>query len=298
VIEVKDLLEIDWSGDDRRLLSIIRSALGSNDISPPQGPIWRAEFFGLNQCELFKQSSLFEKNEILMACSKNLLTEAYAIEKVGMGYAAKMSLLALSLEERVLYSIFSFDEASHFHAVSAYLERTPTELSSNPFLKMLSQLIEGEDKQVLVFVIQIILEGWGLSHYRLMHDACTDSGFKVILKKILKDEAKHHASGLTLIQRSDLSQSQIKRIAEILSLMLGMIQSGPRSVVDIVEKIKGGLSTHERIKLFEELRCDQQSQLKLDLLRSLIPSELSKLTDTLERQNSFKAFSAVQCATL
>lgn len=297
-IEVKDLLGCEFRLDDRRLQSALRSVFGGSDLVAPSEPLWNAAFFALDRTRLFKFLKTEVQNRIVAACARNLLTEAYAIEKIGMGFTAKMSLLSETLEERMLYSAFAFDEASHFHKISQFLDEAPSGLDKSPFLSMLASLIENEERPVLVLVIQVMLEGWGLHHYRQMYEACTFEPFTRVMKDILRDEARHHGSGLAITSRDQLSESQRARAADIMTVLFQMVQAGPQSVVQEVERACGGLTKNLRTQLFEDLRAEEHSKARLALLSSLIPPGSSHLHETLERRGVLRPLAPAECASV
>lgn len=297
-IEVKDLLKIDFGDHDRKLQSVLRASFGALDQALPTRPLWNAQFFGLDNSKLFKSLSDDQQNEITEKLSRHLLTESYAIEKIGMGFTAKMSLLADRLEERMLYSSFAFDEASHFYQISAYLDDVPKNLDASPFLSFLASLIENEDRDVLVVVIQVMLEGWGMSHYRKMLESAADSGFQTMMRKILKDEARHHGSGLAILSKADLSESQKRRVSEIMSHMVEMVRMGPQSTVQITEQVAGHLTKAQKIRLFEDLGGTAHASERLSILRDLIPTECLFLMNDLESHQRFVPYSPTQCADI
>ncbi|HEX4924619.1 MAG TPA: ferritin-like domain-containing protein [Bdellovibrionales bacterium] len=297
-IEVKNLLSTELMLDDRRLESVLRSAFGASDIVAPSAPLWNASFFGLDRTRLFKFLKTEIQDKIVAACSRNLLTEAYAIEKIGMGFTAKMSLLSETLEERMLYSAFAYDEASHFHKISQFLEEPPTGLEKNPFLAMLAHLIENEERPVLVLIIQVMLEGWGLHHYRQMVEACAFEPFTRVMKDILRDEARHHGSGLAITSRDRLTEAQKARAADIMSVLFQMVQAGPQSVVQEVDKACGGLSRNLKTQLFEDLQAEAHARTRLDLLSNLIPPGSSYLHETLDQRGVLRPLTPTECATL
>ena len=58
-----------------------------------------------------------EQKSVLLGCGQAVLEEALYMEQNGMAFAAKMSLLADSVEERMLYNVFASDEATHYYTV-------------------------------------------------------------------------------------------------------------------------------------------------------------------------------------
>src|SRR5687767_7231314 len=81
---------------------------------------WSAEYFHLDNVSIFRECGDSEQQAILNACGRNILAESYYIEKCGMYFSAKMSLLAKTTQGRMLYSMFASDEAVHFNWISSF----------------------------------------------------------------------------------------------------------------------------------------------------------------------------------
>ncbi len=119
-----------------------------------------------------------------------------------------------------------------------------------------------------------------------------------IFESIIKDEARHHASGLIMFNEQEPSPSQIASLIEIMSRLLFMVQVGPQSVVSQIGRIKGHLSRAQKIKTFEELLCEIETAKKLDVLKSLIRSAAcaESISEMLDRIHAFNPYSAFECA--
>jgi hypothetical protein len=265
-----------------------------SSLSPP--PPWDATHFNLHNVKIFTDATPKEQAEILQLCSCGLLEESYFIEKAGMGYMAKMVLLAETTEERMLYALFCGDEASHFAQISRFLPTPEPVGTDNFFLRFLADLIESQDKAVLLFVLQVVLEGWGLSHYRSLAKDCVDKDLSLMLHSFLEDESRHHATGVTLFDRTWVTPSSQQTIIEILASFLQMVQVGPQSVVTAIEKIKGDLSRQQKLKIFTELDTETHSGSRLKLLRSLMShSNAEIILQQLDQQKSFHPFPPHKC---
>src|SRR5688572_8076972 len=102
------------------LYAVLHSALKSRSAAPgfresSARSFWPATHFRLDRVSLFREAVDRERAAILESCSRALMAESYYIEKCGMYFASKMSLMAESTQEQMLYSIFASDEAVHFH---------------------------------------------------------------------------------------------------------------------------------------------------------------------------------------
>lgn len=304
--EINGLLESSDLDERHDLRAVLSSALKSRavverpDRTRAQA-FWPAEHFKLDQSSVFREANEEEKRKILESCCCDVLEEAYWIEKCGMHFASRMSLLSRSTQERMLYSLFAADEAIHFNWISSYVSTDKiSEATCSPFIKLLDEILRNEDKLTLTCIVQVILEGWGISHYHSLLSHSTDSGLSKILEQIIKDEARHHASGVILFNEQKLSSNQIRRLVDVINNLLFMVRVGPQSVVSRMEQVKGHFSKTQKTKIFEQLACESESTRKLEILRALIRSAAcaEAVLDELDRNGAFKPFSAFECATL
>lgn len=286
---------------DHSLHPIVASAMKQR--AEPAGTIeeqayWPARHFLLDRTTIYRKATEAEQQAILLGCSRQTLAELYFIEKSGMYFTARMALLSETTEERMSYSLFAADEAVHFEWIRRYADaETVAAFAGNPFILYIDDLLRAEDRPTLQFLVQILLEGWGLHHYQLLARDCRDQELTRLFHAILRDEARHHAGGLALFTpQRDIQH----RLVEHLRSLLSMVQSGPQMIVAEVARVKGGMSKEERRRLFAELDCERETQRRLDILRSLIghanggPSMLQML----EESGALQAWSADQCATI
>ncbi len=255
---------------------------------------WGADYFNLENATLFRNATISQQKDILKLTSQGILEEAYFIEKAGIGYMAKMVLLSETTEERMLYSLFCADETSHLAKIIPFLENIPIDTNA-PFLQLLADVVESEDKSVILFVLQVVLEGWGLSHYRSLAKECCYPDLSVVFHSFLEDESRHHATGVTLFQQQSLNLSSQRTILEILTSFLEMIRVGPQRVVNAVEMVLGDLSQSQKIKLLEELDSETHSNTRLSILRSLISKQGSVFVSELEERGIFRGYPAHLC---
>ena len=257
---------------------------------------WSANHFNLHKVKLFKDATQQEQVAIRAIASQSLLEEAYFIEKAGVGYMAKMVMLAETTEERMLYALFSADETYHLAQIMRFLPQHKPVGTDDAFLRFLADLIEYPDKTVILFVLQVVLEGWGLSHYRSLAKDCQDKQLGQVLTSFLQDESRHHATGVTLFKQSSLSPSSEEVIIEALATFLQMIQAGPQRIVAAIEQVLGHLSRSQKVRLFEELDTETHSGTRLALLRSLMGKDRANvIIEQLEARDSFQPFPAYMC---
>ncbi|MCU0541767.1 MAG: ferritin-like domain-containing protein [Oscillatoriaceae cyanobacterium Prado104] len=256
---------------------------------------WDASFFNLNRVKIFQESTDSEQSALLEIANRNLLEEAYCIENAGVGYMAKMVLLAETVEERMLYGLFAADEATHLGQISYFLPEFELTNNRDPFLRLLAEVVEGTDKTVLLFVLQVVLEGWGLSHYRRLAKECRDRVLAELFSSFLDAESRHHATGNLLFNEIPLAKSSETLITEILVRFLMVVRMGPQNLLSAIERVKGHLSRSQKIQILEELDAETHSRTRLQLLRSLVKGKsASAIVQALEERGAFVPLPAHQ----
>ena len=277
-----------------KLHRILNSALGQTSAKQEEHLLspWNAEFFGLIQSSLFSESAALEQAQILQIAGCGLLAESYFIEKAGVGYMSKMTLLAETTEERMLYSLFSADETEHLAALSKFIT---VEATDDSFPNLLEALLETANRSVLIFVIQVVLEGWGLSHYRTLSRSCCHTELAKLFHSFLQAESRHHGAGVTLFDEATLSDMDRATIVEALANFLYMVRVGPQRVVEAVSSVKGGLSRPQRVRLLSELETETHSGKRLSLLRSLITPTAPKIAEILNAKDLFSPLPPAHC---
>ena len=299
-VKLDSILQMEHLPDDDRLNSVLKNGLHKL-LGPPgtqqhDTPLWPAEHFHLERSRAFQNATTDQQRAIITRSSEALLEEALFIEQSGLAFGAKMSLLSETIEERMLYGLFMGDETTHYQQVRRFLPNFGMDCRPNVFHELLTRLIEEGDRETLVFTIQVVLEGWGLTHYRLLANDCQDPDFEAALRSILKDEARHHGSGVILAKKRGLPKKSRDFAIEILHEFLTMVQLGPQSVVSALEGITGSMTRDQKIKTFEELDTVGHSQERLDLLRNLMQQDgFQDIVDTLDSYGLFKAKTPGEC---
>jgi hypothetical protein len=286
-----------------KLNRILNSALREQDITDTSvfsnTPIyWQAEYFDLDRVTIFQTASDVEQQEILQRLNQTLLQESLYIEQAGVGYMAKMVLMAESIQERMLYSLFAADETTHLAQLQTYVSLdTLSAEPDDPFLQLLSDIVEGSDKTVLLFILQVVLEGWGLTHYRNLAKGCTHAPLRELFQSFLQAESRHHGAGVTLVNQTEISASSQDAIVDCLATFLQMVQAGPQRVVDAIATTKGHLSRPQRIQILQQLDTVAHSHQRLKLLKSLMTSTSYDIVSQLENKGLFTPLSAEEAAS-
>ena len=264
-IDVRALLDAPHWPYDPALESILGSLLRRRPMALPDAPpdpagLWPASSFGLDRVTSFLESP--RQDEILRRCASDRLSEALYVEKLGLAYCAKMTLLAETAEERMLYALTAADEATHFHWISKFA----ADAAVSPFLALLGTWIERGTRSALTLLVQVVLEGWGVQHYRLLGRDCRDPQLADVLREIVVDEARHHRSGERLVAQRTLTDADRTEIAQAMAVLLDLVRCGPQAIVAAI----GPRDLEEATRCFEELDAMSDSRRKLELLRGLV----------------------------
>ncbi|MCF8059900.1 MAG: ferritin-like domain-containing protein [Bacteriovoracaceae bacterium] len=274
--------------ENSEIKALITKKVGTGVSRPSEArSYWQAKSFDLENVTVFKNLSLEDQKEVLILCSQMRLEEAYYIEYAGMSYAAKMSLLAKTVEEQKLYSMFAAEEARHFNYINQFF--TPVEGAPvKPFIRLLNDAIAKGERMPLIFIIQVLLEGWGIDHYQKMSALCLDDTLKTYLSEIVNDEAAHHGSGVILFNEDELSALEFEFIINIVTHFLEDVRIGPDSLVSLLTTVSGTLSPADKKTLYLELDAHDETQRKLTLLKKMMEKVGAKrIVKELESKNLF-----------
>ncbi|MEM1252840.1 MAG: ferritin-like domain-containing protein [Cyanobacteria bacterium P01_H01_bin.21] len=288
---------------DNKLNRVLTAALKQqtdlrSSVSDNAFLYWQADYFNLGQVSLFQDASTVEQQQILKGLNQSLLQESVYIEQAGVGYMAKMVLMADSTQERMLYGLFAADETTHLAQLRPYVSsHTLLNEPDDPFLQLLSDIVESSDKAVLLFVLQVVLEGWGLTHYRSLARGCTHRPLRDLFQSFLQAESRHHGVGVTLFNQTQVSTDSKESILECLAMFLQMVRVGPQRVVSEIATTKGHLSRPQRIQILQQLDTVGHAHQRLQLLKSLMVSTGNTIVSQLEENDLFTPLSAEEAAS-
>ncbi|HEY9683550.1 MAG TPA: ferritin-like domain-containing protein [Drouetiella sp.] len=308
-IDVSNNLGAPHAGKDSPLYRMISSKAGSGQsvvggtfLSPDSidhSGLWSAGWWGLDTSSVFAKFSSEQQKEVLCNCNQSLLKEAYFIEKSGLAYSAKMILTARNTDEAQLFAFIGSDEAKHLAWIEPYVPAQQKLSPAGHFLAFLSSLIEEYPPNLLPYLVQVILEGWGLDHYSRLAKSCLDSDLAAIFASILKDEALHHRSGAVLFESCKLSSRDFSLIEDALQQYTMMVRVGPQSTLSIVDRVAGGLAEGELQDVLIALHHEDETLRKLQLLKSLMKQpQVDHLVQMLDAESCFLPASlpeAVDC---
>lgn len=297
---IEEIINTPHSGDEKanqlinKYLSKHQRTQSFESLTTPP---WDAKFFGLHQSSLFNQIKEEQQQAILFKISQFLLLESYGIEKIGINYCGKLANIAPTMQERQMFAFIGADEATHLQWLLPYI---PEEMRTNyisPFLGYMDEVIVYNTANVLYYLVQILLEGWSIQHYKALYQGCQDEPLKQIIKDTLKDESNHHHTGKTFFSAAQFSDQDKAFVMERLKGYCDVLRIGPFQVVKAFDEVLGGLSVKDKTTLLDELKTLELSKLKMQMFkRLLVQPGLETMIQDLEDQGFLTPISLEECA--
>lgn len=214
--------------------------------------LWGAESAGLQNSSLYRSLDHEAKRKTMIHLSRMRIQLALAIEEMGLTYCAKMNLLSRSRDEKVAFSLMAADEAKHLSWLLPFGKIE--EGSSARLHAFVKELVQKSDRLTGLFVLQVLLEGFGLHYYRNLAVSTLNPQLKETFLAILQDESFHHGLGIALLETSEKSrlESADPAAIEACEAFLRLI-SGQGWIVESVEAALGSkLEKIERENLLVE----------------------------------------------
>jgi rubrerythrin len=240
----------------------------------PEIPFWRETFFNLDKSTFWSFLTSNEKNLILKDLTSLIIQEAYYIEMAGMAYSAKMNLLARTKEEREFYCFVAEEEAKHLRMLEqlAVFDKSPEAIPS--FAMLICEIINKASAPASLLLIQILLEGWGLSYYKSLQKETTDEKAADVFRAILKDEIRHHSAGVILFSfYGRLTDQEAEEFNFFLNSILDMVKIGPLRITQAL--FHGREYSVSEIEIFlHEIEAVKETRLKLELIEGLFRKSL------------------------
>ncbi len=292
--EDNTLLDKTIKGSLRR-----KGRLGEAPIVDPLTLAWPASLYTLHQSKLFASQSETKQQQIIRACNNFVLTESYFIEKAGLAYCAKMISLGETTEIRQMYGLIASDEAVHLSWLAPYLTHLQRVSPQGKFIQHISGMIEHCDANTLYFLIQTVLEGWGIAYYKTLGKTCQWPSLQETLLNIVKDEAIHHNTGVALFDPRRLTKQHEADILDGMKRYCDILRVGAQNIVACIEQHTGPLSFDTLTELFEALEAEHSAAVKLKVLTSIMRQPVTeKWLDQLEVEGYLTPYSPEECAKI
>jgi hypothetical protein len=259
-------------------------------------PAWEARFFGLDRVRRFRDAPEPVRAQVLALCGRGLLAEALHIERSGIDYCARMTLATESDDERRLFALIGADESLHAEWLANALPDDPPVDAFNRFIAGIAQ---AGSPQTLAYLLQVVLEGFGIAHYDALAGGCRDAGLAATFRRLARDEALHHAGGLATFRADRLTDADRRFLADATHAFLQMIRCGPQAVVAAVDRVIGIGDAGDAARVFAALEREAGSAAKLARLRALVAQPgMEWLVDAMDAGGAFESCSAAECAQL
>ncbi len=238
--------------------------------------LWGAQRYGLQNAKVYMDLSEVKKLEYLERMTELNLALSAFIETSGHNYGAKMILLSETLEEKSVYALFASDEAVHLREFQNFINFDYNlQTHHHPMLEPLAEVIKEGSKTSLVFVIQVLLEGFGMGHYQGLRESCLFDPLKETYDQILKDEARHHGTGIILAKEEIPSKEDKEQIFEYTRDFIKAMQSA-RWLSSVFDDIGSSLSKEQTKELWSDLKFEK-----------ILVARIGKLKDMLDKVDSF-----------
>lgn len=256
---------------DQRILNLSGVREEENTASR-RHTYWPAETFGLQRSQLFLSLSPDQRAQVLETMSQLRLSLAWYIEKVGLAYCSRALLECDSHEEKRLYALMASDEAVHQRMVEHFLkDGQPIEaLEKHPLLLCIAEVIQKASPLAAVYVVQILLEGFGMSYYATMRSTCESPLLRGVLDQILKDESRHHGGGLARFGGRDLESGEKEEIVSYTRQLVSAMSGVGFTAIAIESVIGRDLSLNEKEKLLDETEWTRQAPVRRAQIQELL----------------------------
>ncbi|MGH6611214.1 MAG: hypothetical protein ACRECQ_13255 [Burkholderiaceae bacterium] len=275
---------------------VARFDRASHVPKPPDGaaPLWDAGMFGLDRVTAFSNAPIEMQRTVLDECARNVLVEAWSVERTGVRYCAAMAGWSESAHERTLFKRIGDDEVQHAAWLSTWLPDPP---QTDPFNRFIGGLLEAGTMQPLAFLLQVVLEGFGITHYGSLASGCRDASLTATLRRLAIDEALHYGGALLVFTPEKLNTAERRFIADGSYAFLQMFRVGPQAVAAALARIADSGSRHDLVRLFEQLECQSSSAVKLARLCTLMARPgMEWLIEQLDDAGAFMPCTPKQCA--
>ena len=257
-------------------------------------PLWAAEAFGLDRVAAFQQAGGTAQANVLRDCARNVLGEALSVEGTGVRYCAAMAQWAESNEERDLFIRIGEDEAQHAAWLAQWLPDVP---SADPFTYFIGGLLDAGTAQPLAFLLQVVLEGFGITHYQSLTTGCRDASLASMLRQLAIDEALHYGGGLLVFAPERMNANERRFLADGAYAFLQMFRIGPQAVMGALAGAVDLQSRDALTRAFGVLDYEGAAAAKLTRLRTLMARPgMNWLIDELDAGGAFAPCTPVQCA--
>lgn len=224
---------------------------------------WPPDSFRLSALDFWRSVNDEARRQLLGQCAADLLREALGIERTAMDYCARRVLAADDPIEQQVYSLMAAEEARHYHWLCSLADEATVAAPPDEFSRFLARLVREATPHSQSYLLQIVLEGWGIAHYQRLAAHSRDAAVTRVMAAIARDEGLHYAAGVAHFNARRLSAPERALIREALAELCTMLACGPLAVLRAAEAAAGGFSADERLRAFATLTDDAATSLRL-----------------------------------
>ena len=211
-----------------------------------------------------------KKKNILKKLTRLNLALSAQIEESGHDYGAKMILLADTLTEKSLFALFAAEEAIHLKEFENFIKfQIDRKIHWHPMLDPLNEAIKEGTWNTSLFIIQVLLEGFGIAHYNGLKNDCLHNPLVSVYERILKDEARHHGAGVILVNEKNFSREDQEQVFEFTRSFIGLLPTA-NWVQTALEEQRGGLSLSETNAFYEDIGHHETVNIREKKLKEMI----------------------------
>jgi hypothetical protein len=134
----------------------------------------------------------------------------------------------------------------------------------------LNSILRDGSKATCMSIFQVLLEGYGLVFYSQLRDLCLDAEFKLVLQRIVKDEAVHHGSGNPLLSSLEATDQDRAMIENYLSATLAIFQYWPMPLLTAFESVCGPLDNQTKAQVLVQMDYQSKTKEKFGYIRKLL----------------------------
>lgn len=216
-------------GEQSSLRKILQSTIKKNRVLLEKPQLceyyWDERRFNLHQSDVFMSLPQAIRTKVLVKLSRHSLISSSMIEKGAISYCVRMALMSETLDEKMLFISMGNEEVLHLVEFEQFLTTEMQNAAPTIFTTKINDLIQQHDRETSFLIAQILLEGMSMNHYSVLWESCINDQMKLVIERVLNDEARHHGSGLVLLDESTISTDQLsimkKVTQEVLPLLIG-----------------------------------------------------------------------------
>lgn len=170
------------------------------------------------------------------------------------------------------YALMAADEAVHQRMIEHFLldGKPITDLEKHPLLSCIAEVIENAHPMAAVYVVQILLEGFGMSYYSQLRSTSSSPALAAAFDQILKDEARHHGGGLARFAGQIPAAETIQEAVHYTRKMVEAMNGVGFTAMAIEAVLGRKLETAEKKQLLEETEWTRQAPMRLKQIQELI----------------------------